>query len=267
MFAGRRAERIALFVFLPLLLAVCFVTWRLWRHAERLDVELAASRQREAGLQARARDEAGRAALAAAAAEQAKTERAIALSEAEQSRRETSLAMEEAERQRLLAEEMRKRRDSELDALHDALGRIAETERTPMGVVINLSEDSFLFDFDNAELRPANRELLSRIAGVLLVSYGYKLYVYGHTDDQGAPAYNQRLSERRAYAVRDYLAAAGLPLEIIDAKGFGQSSPRVKGTSPEARKRNRRVEIGVVDTVVEYQGEVGAANGPPAVER
>ena len=94
------------------------------------------------------------------------------------------------------------------------------------GVVINLSEDSFLFDFDNAELRPANRELLSRIAGVLLVSYGYKLYVYGHTDDQGAPAYNQRLSERRAYAVRDYLAAAGLRSRSSTPRASGS---RVRG--------------------------------------
>ncbi len=268
MFDGRRAERTALYVFLPLLLAVCFVTWRLWRHTERLDVELAAFRQREASLQAQVRDEAGRAALADAAAKQADLEREMARSEAEQSRRAASLAAQEAERQRRIAEEIRRRRDSEIDALHDALGRIAETERTPLGVVVSLGEDSsFLFDFNKVDLRPANREILSRIAGVLLVSYGYKLYVYGHTDDQGDPAYNQRLSERRANAVRDYLVGAGLPVEIIEAKGFGQSSPRVKGSSREVRKRNRRVEIGVVDTVVEYQGAVDGANGLPSVER
>lgn len=267
MFHGRLAERIALFVLLPLLLAVCFVTWRLWRHSERLDAALGASRQREASLQARVRDETGRAALAAAAARQAEREREEALSEVERSRLKASLAMEAAEYQRRVAEEMRKRRDAELDALHEVLGRIAEAERTPLGVVVNLGEDSFLFDFDKADLRPENREILSRIAGVLLVSYGYSLYVYGHTDDQGDPGYNQQLSERRANAVTDYLVAAGLPREIIEAKGFGQSSPRMQGASPEARKRNRRVEIGVVDTVVEYRGEVGAAQAPPADER
>lgn len=274
MFAGRRAERIALFVFLPLLLAVCFVTWRLWRHSEqlrqhsqRLNAELDASRQREASLQAQVRDEAGRAALAAAAAQQAERDRREAITEVERSRLKASLAMEAAEYQRRMAEEMRKRRDDELDALHEVLGRIAEAERTPMGVVVNLGEDSFLFDFDKADLRPENREILSRIAGVLLVSYGYRLFVYGHTDDQGAADYNQRLSERRANAVTDYLVEAGLPREIIESKGFGQSSPRMQGTSREARKRNRRVEIGVVDTVVEYRGEVGAAQAPTADER
>ena len=93
---------------------------------------------------------------------------------------------------------------------------------------------------------------------MLLASYGYKLYVYGYTDDQGDPTYNQQLSERRASAVKAYMIEAGLPLEIIESKGFGQSSPRLKGTSQDARKRNRRVEIGVVDTVVEYKGLAGS---------
>ena len=210
-------------------------------------------------MQARVRDEAGRAALSDAAARQAAFEREMARSEAEQSRVEASLAVEEAERQRLMAEEIRKRRDSELDGMRDALGRIAETERTPMGVVVSLGEDSFLFDFDKADLRARNREILSLISGVLLASYGYKLYVYGHTDDQGDPTYNQQLSERRADAVRAYMVEAGLPVEIIESKGFGQSSPRVRGTSDEARKHNRRVEIGIVDTVVEYKGELASS--------
>ncbi len=258
MFQGRTAERIALYICLPLLIAVCFVTWRLSQHLDRLDSDLAAARQRESSLQAQVRDESGRAALADAAAKQAALEREMARSEAAQSRVEATLAVEEAERQRLMAEAIRDQRASELDNMRDALGRIAETERTPMGVVVSLGEDSFLFDFDKADLRARNREILSRISGVLLASYGYKLYVYGYTDDQGDPTYNQQLSERRANAVKAYMIEAGLPLEIIESKGFGQSSPRVKGTSQEARKRNRRVEIGVVDTVVEYQGLAGS---------
>ena len=258
MFQGRTAERIALYICLPLLVLVCFVTWRLSQHLERLDSDLAASQQRESSLQAQVRDETGRAALANAAAKQAALEREMARSEAAQSRVEATLAIEEADRQRLMAEAIRAQRASELDSMRDALGRIAETERTPMGVVVSLGEDSFLFDFDKADLRPRNREILSRISGVLLASYGYKLYVYGHTDDQGDPTYNQQLSERRASAVKAYMVEAGLPLEIIESKGFGQSSPRVKGTSQDARKHNRRVEIGVVDIVVEYKGLAGS---------
>jgi hypothetical protein len=60
------------------------------------------------------------------------------------------------------------------------------------------------------------------------------------------------LSERRAQAIRDYLAKSEIPPEIMTAKGFGKSSPRVKATSPEAREKNRRVEIAIVGTVIKY---------------
>ncbi|MBI4460982.1 MAG: OmpA family protein [Acidobacteria bacterium] len=139
--------------------------------------------------------------------------------------------------------------------MRSALSRIAETERTALGLVMSLGSDSVRFDFDKAVIRPENRELLSRIAGVLLASYGFRIHVYGHTDDIGTELYNQELSERRAQAVRDYLLHAGIGPDIISIRGYGKSSPRVSGTSPEARARNRRVEIGIVDTVIGYQGE------------
>jgi hypothetical integral membrane protein (TIGR02206 family) len=90
--------------------------------------------------------------------------------------------------------------------MHEALARIAATRRTSSGLVIDLTNDSFRFDFDKAALRPENREILSRIAGVLLASSGYRLFVHGHTDDVGSDEYNQQLSERRAASVASYLA-------------------------------------------------------------
>ena len=81
------------------------------------------------------------------------------------------------------------------------------------------------------------------------------MYVYGHTDDVGSEAYNQTLSEQRANSVRDYLAEAGIDPAIISTEGYGKSSPRVAGTSAEARAKNRRVEIGIVDVTIDYNGE------------
>ena len=251
-----RTERIALYVCLPLLILVSFATWRLWRHVNVLDESLAASKQAEISLLAKVRDATGREALAGKALRQSILERDSARSEVEQLRVRARLAQEEAERQGKIAEELRRQRSNELDRMRDALGMIAETERTATGMVVQLGEESFLFDFDSAALRQENREILSRIAGVLLASYGYSVYVYGHTDDQGNPGYNQALSERRAGAVKSYLAQAGIPEDIIESKGFGPSSPRVPGSSPEARRKNRRVEIGIVDTIIEYQSEV-----------
>src|SRR5436309_815291 len=82
---------------------------------------------------------------------------------------------------------------------------------------------------------------------VLLTAKGYYIYVYGHTDDIGTDEYNRGLSERRARSVRDYLVEAGLDSGIITTRGYGKSSPRVRGTSADARTANRRVEIGIVD--------------------
>ncbi len=250
------AERIALFVCLPLLFLVSLATWRLWRHVEELDRSLAESRATEISLLSKIRDAVGREALAGRALQQSMSERDYARNEAAEARAEAEQAKQAAERERLAAERLRDLRNTELDRMRDALGRIAETERTPMGMVMHLGEDAFLFPFDSADLGPDNREILSRIAGVLLASYGFRVSVYGHTDDQGIAKYNVDLSERRATTVRQYLVDAGIPGEIVDSRGFGESSPRVEGRSNEARRKNRRVEIGIVDTVIEYQGQV-----------
>jgi outer membrane protein OmpA-like peptidoglycan-associated protein len=123
-------------------------------------------------------------------------------------------------------------------------------------MVMRLGEDALLFEFDSPEIRGEDRELLSRIAGVLLSSHGYRLYVDGHTDDQGPAIYNKDLSQRRAAVVRDYLVEAGIPRQVVEVRGFGEDNPRADGTSQEARRTNRRVEIGLVDAIIEYEGYV-----------
>lgn len=148
---------------------------------------------------------------------------------------------------------IRKEREEELDRMQEALNKIAETRRTALGLVMNLGSDSLKFDFDKATLRPENRELLSRIAGILLTSKDYGISIYGHTDNIGTDEYNLDLSKRRAQTVRDYLAAAGLDMAIMRTKGFGKSKPLVSGTGAAARAKNRRVELLIVDTVVDYK--------------
>ncbi|MDE0625222.1 MAG: OmpA family protein [Bryobacterales bacterium] len=254
-------ERVALYICLPLLFAVCFATWRLWSHVQTLDRFLAESKEVELGLLNRVRDAVGREELAGKALQQALLERDAARSAAQRSRADAEAAHTEAERQRRAAERLRAQREAELDRMTEALGRIAETDRTPIGMVVQLTEDSLLFEFDRAELRARDREILSRIAGVLLASYGYSVSVYGHTDDQGDAEYNKGLSERRAATVRDYLAEAGIPDAILEARGFGEESPRVPGVTGDARRKNRRVEIAIVDTVVNYGASV-AVPGP-----
>ena len=189
----------------------------------------------------------------AAARERDLAERARAEFEriAESAKQEAQLAREEGDH-------VRKQREAELERIEKALSQIAETRRTALGLIMNLGSDTLRFGFDKATLRPENRELLSRIAGVLLASKGYRIDVYGHTDDIGTEQYNMGLSQRRAQAVRNYLIESGIDPEIITTKGYGKSNPREPGTSPEARARNRRVEIAVVDSVIKMVGPVGA---------
>jgi outer membrane protein OmpA-like peptidoglycan-associated protein len=190
--------------------------------------------------------------LRASQAEENALEAGRARSEAELEKLRAESAARSAESEtaalRTETEELRRKQAAELDRLQKALSRVVETRRTALGLVMSLGSESIKFDFDQARLKPEDRELLSRIAGILLTSSDYRIDVYGHTDDIGTEEYNQGLSERRAQAVRDYLVEAGVDPAIISTKGFGKSQPRVAGAGPEARAKNRRVEIAVVNT-------------------
>lgn len=189
----------------------------------------------------------GEAAAARSEAAQASEARQRAEEQKEEAILEAVRAEQEASANRQQLEEVRRQRERDLDRIERSLGRIAETRRTALGMVMNLG-DSIEFDFDEAELRPENREVLSRIAGVLLTVENFSIQVYGHTDDVGNVEYNRELSERRAEAVRRYLVESGVDEDLIQSKGFGKSAPLVEGTDEEARQRNRRVEIAVVHT-------------------
>ena len=210
--------------------------------------------------------EAAQGRLQAEAAEAAAEKTAVlAREETERAQQDTQLAQEqaqlaqeEAQRTREDHERIRRERDQDLDRLHRAFNQIVETRRTALGLVMSLGSDSMQFNFDKATLRPENRELLSKIVGILLTSKNYGIYVYGHTDDIGSEEYNLDLSEKRAQTVRDYLTENGIAPEIITSKGFGKSRPIVPGTSAEARAENRRVEIGIVDTVINYEERVSS---------
>ncbi len=177
----------------------------------------------------------------AAQAQSAQQEAAAAKQQATQAEQKATQAEQKAE-------EYRKQREEQLQQLQTALGQIAETHRTAVGLVMTLGEKSIRFDFDKAEIKPQYRDLLNRIAGILMTLKQYSIYVYGYTDDVGTPEYNLKLSTRRAEAVRNALVQAGIKAGVMTSKGFGKSDPRVKGDTPKARAANRRVEIGIVDS-------------------
>ena len=231
---------------------------------QRLDVlsevvEAASARAIRAEANAKSaatvRDRAQKARLEAeAATAEAHDQARLSAEDAQSAKKDAQAARKDAQASREETERVRQERKAELDRLQQALGAMVETRRTALGLVMNLGEDAIQFDFDKAELRPQHRELLSRIAGVLLTAKGYSIYVYGHTDDVGAESYNLNLSERRARSVRDYLVNAGVSQDIISTRGYGKSSPRVVGTTDEARAKNRRVEVGIIDVSLDVGG-------------
>jgi outer membrane protein OmpA-like peptidoglycan-associated protein len=236
-----------------------FLAYRLGQRADAVEQQLTALslRTEEALSVARAamdransaEDSARAAAVARAEAEaekyRAREESEAARGETEAARREAAAERERAARAQAEADRIRARAEAELNRLQDALGQIAETRRTALGLVMSLGGDHLKFGFDKADLRPEDRELLSRIAGIL---------------DVGSDEYNQRLSERRAQAVHDYLVKVGLSPEILSVTGHGKSRPLVPGTSEEARAKNRRVELGIVNTRILYGRESGDAS-------
>jgi outer membrane protein OmpA-like peptidoglycan-associated protein len=121
-------------------------------------------------------------------------------------------------------------------------------------IVIELAAD-VLFDFDKHAIKPAALPSLTKVAAVLKELAKSPASVEGHTDGKGDDAYNLKLSERRAGAVKDWLVKdGGIAANRLSAKGFGKSKPfapnaRPDGSDdPEGRQKNRRVEIRVKRT-------------------
>lgn len=249
---------------IALILALALAAGGAWlfRSARRLDRRVAQLSQQvehlnrrvggaEQQSQSLAQQATQAAASAKAAAEQrdaAKDAEADSAVQAQSALQAAAVAHDEAKQAEQKAEEYRKQHEEELQQLQTVLGQIAETHRTAVGLVMTLGEKSIRFDFDKADVKPQYRDVLNRIAGVLMTLKQYSIYVYGYTDDVGTADYNLKLSARRAEAVRGALIQAGIKPTVITTKGFGKSDPRVKGDTPKARSANRRVEIGLVDS-------------------
>jgi OOP family OmpA-OmpF porin len=99
------------------------------------------------------------------------------------------------------------------------------------------------FDFDKATIRPDAKVILDEAAAILKRNPDAKVSVDGHTDNIGTAAYNQKLSERRAASVVDYLSKQGVDKASLTPRGFGLNNPVAPNTTAEGRAKNRRVEL------------------------
>jgi outer membrane protein OmpA-like peptidoglycan-associated protein len=100
-----------------------------------------------------------------------------------------------------------------------------------------------LFDVDKAVIKPTAKDSIAKAAEVLVKYPDTYITVEGHTDSTGTAEYNQKLSERRAEAVRDQLLRDGVPATRVSVKGYGESNPVADNATPEGRQSNRRVQF------------------------
>ena len=181
--------------------------------------------------------------LAAARAQDASTENArrVAL--------ERRLKETEAERDRALAravaaEAARDDQDRLAAEVRRLKAQVAELEaqKTERGWILTLASD-VLFDLGQANLKPSGQRAIVTVARFMREHGERRIVVEGFTDNSGSEALNQRLSERRAQAVRDALVKQGIDAERIEARGLGEQNPVASNDNPNGRSLNRRVEI------------------------
>jgi outer membrane protein OmpA-like peptidoglycan-associated protein len=193
-----------------------------------------AAQAQAAQAQAQAQADAEAAARAKEQAEQAQQAQAqadAAKQAAEAQAQQAQLQAAQAERDKAV---LRARLQQELNT-------VLQTRDSARGLIMNMSD--VLFEFGKYALRPEAREKLAKVSGILLSFPGLTLEVDGYTDNVGSDEFNQKLSEERAGAVRDYLVSQGVPLDSITTRGFGKTNPIASNDTSEGRQENRRVEL------------------------
>lgn len=108
-------------------------------------------------------------------------------------------------------------------------------------------DSGILFDVDKYDVRPEAERALASLATVLKEADVKAFEIDGHTDSDASDEYNQALSEKRANAVKDFLASQGLTSEITII-GYGESRPVASNDTPEGKQKNRRVEV-IIPTI------------------
>lgn len=108
--------------------------------------------------------------------------------------------------------------------------------------------NNIYFDFQSYTITSASQETLKRIQGALLQSPDMHIEIGGHTDNIGSEAYNLKLSQQRAEAVKNYLVEKGIDSSRIEAVGYGESHPLASNDDEvNGRELNRRIEIRVLE--------------------
>ena len=121
------------------------------------------------------------------------------------------------------------------------LNSVLATSETARGLIVNMPD--VLFDTNKYSLKPTTQISLAKVAGILEAYPGLNVQVEGYTDSTGSDELNQKLSENRALAVKDFLVSQGESQGSISSTGFGKNDPVADNGSVSGRALNRRVNL------------------------
>jgi outer membrane protein OmpA-like peptidoglycan-associated protein len=222
---------------------------------ERAQAERDAARKRaedaEANAEAQRRSaEEQQAAAARAQAEQqaeaqqrqqAEADRAAS----EKARQQAELAQQAATQQAQASEQARMQAETERNQMRarllQQLNQVLQTRDTARGLIVSLPD--VLFDTGKSQLKPAARERLARVGGILLAYPDIRVEIDGYTDSTGSQEFNQKLSIERAATVESYMAQQGVAGTSMTTQGFGPRDPIASNDTAAGRQQNRRVEL------------------------
>ncbi len=193
-------------------------------------VQAAQAQEQAAQAQVQAQQAQAEAARAAAAKAQADAERSRAEADAANARAQAAEANKSVQDANTIREKLRQQ-----------LNSVLQTSDSARGLIVNMSD--VLFDTGKYSLKQPTQISLAKVAGILQAYPGLKLQVEGYTDSVGTPTLNQKLSENRAGAVRDFLVTQGVQLNNITAAGFGEAKPVADNATAAGRAQNRRVQL------------------------
>jgi outer membrane protein OmpA-like peptidoglycan-associated protein len=134
--------------------------------------------------------------------------------------------------------------DTDEDGVPDYLDKCPDT---PYGASVNEAGcwvcKGVKFDFGSAHIEREFYPNLDEVVHILKETLSLNIEVQGHTDSIGTKPYNQKLSERRAKSVINYLTRKGISSKRLIAKGYGFTEPMASNETKEGRERNRRVQL------------------------
>jgi len=121
------------------------------------------------------------------------------------------------------------------------LGEAVNSDGCPAKITLKVN-----FANNSAEIQPSSFDMLQKYADFLTKYSAYSANIVGYTDSRGSEAYNQKLSQKRANAVKDMLLEKGVPADRLSSEGKGEANPIADNATSEGRAENRRIEAELI---------------------